>query len=196
MWSIDEATKISEIVKNVAEALAVIGGGFALYRWLHERNDRATEVLFQLEERFQKKAVATGRALLEEDAVWSELRHKLGGRQVNESDQAVIDQALKTLDPLLRFYVVLVGVREAGQVPDTALLACYRYWLAHYYSPRRTYFKMYVDKYFPTLEQWLKKDQKPYRVWLGVDFFRPRDFKFESWPAIELPPKTNTQTAA
>ena len=59
---------------------------------------------------------------------------------------------------MLRFYVVLLGIRRARQVPEVSLRTCYRYWLGQYYSAKRPEFREYVDNYFRTLSSWLKDD--------------------------------------
>jgi hypothetical protein len=82
------------------------------------------------------------------------------------------------IDALLRFYVVLCGVRQANQVPESSLSACFRFWLGHYHNPRRMEFKEHIDTFFPTLKKWLTEDAKRRHK---DRFFRPGDF---GWPLI------------
>ena len=67
-------------------------------------------------------------------------------------------ELLGEIDTVLRFYVFLAGLREARQVPDSSLSASYRFWLAHYYHKERVELREYINKYFPTLREWLLRD--------------------------------------
>jgi hypothetical protein len=187
---------LSEIFKNIVEALAVIGGVSALWKWLAERKDRATDILFELEREFSSKPeIVQGKECIEEDerydlikgrlkqyvtesqperskspAESSKAKQKFGSPQEKE-----IENGCRAIDALLRFYVMLCGVRHAKQVPEDSLSICFRYWLCHYYNPERKAFREYVDEFYPTLRQWLKTDaDNKYK------FFRPGDF---GWPA-------------
>jgi hypothetical protein len=51
----EEWKTVSEIFKNIIEALAVIGGVAWLLKWLDERKDRATGILLQLEREVERK---------------------------------------------------------------------------------------------------------------------------------------------
>lgn len=86
---------------------------------------------------------------------------------------------ITAIDHLLRFYVVLLGIRKAKQVPDESLRLCYAYWLNHYRKPdvpkqstgRDELFR-YVNKFYPNL-----------KVWLEEDIRQPKDKHFfRTWP--------------
>jgi NAD-dependent deacetylase len=80
------------------------------------------------------------------------------------------------LDALLRFYVYLRGVQKARQVSDSALRACYRYWLTFYFHPQRNAFRAYVDWFFPTVSAWLRRDEEKAATWRARTFRRQRFF--------------------
>ncbi len=130
--------EVSETVKNWTQVAGVLGAVFLYYKWLFERRDRSTQVLFELEDRFAKEK--EGCTLIEDEESYRRARPHLI-RAVLPPDELeghiVAGEAkdeksiLKPLDSLLRFYVLLLGICEAGQVSDSSLRACYRYWLAH-----------------------------------------------------------------
>jgi hypothetical protein len=184
---------LSEIIKNSIEAVAVIGvvigGSFALVRWFAERNDRATTILLELERKFCERAIMKGREYVEDGGRYNFVKKELLQYAVQSSVEGTKPAAASSkaepqgqpslekeidgceaIDALLRFYVVLSGVRHAKQVPDASLSTCFRYWLCHYYNPERTEFKEYVDRYYPTLRIWLAKARQKRK------FFRPKDF--------------------
>ncbi len=147
-----ELAKIwSEIVKNVAESGAVLAAVFAVIKWVNERRDRATDVLLRLENEFKDKDVMAGR------------------NKVEDGDYADSEQRCDKLDAMLRFYVLLYGVYVARQVPERSLSICFRYWLAHYFRKDRTGFRAYVDRSYPTLKGWLRRDCVG-----GCSFFNPK----------------------
>jgi len=185
----------SDIAKNAFEVFAVFGGLFALRKWLAERNDRATDILLKLEQQFQKDNLEKGRLYLEDDRQCKLIRPQLellasnaGNEKIklgrasginHQNARSTQKEALDdfgTLDGLLRFYVVLCGVRQADQVPEHSLSTCFRYWLCHYYIPNRVEFRSYVDAHYPTLRKWLTEDAGRKRK---KRFFRPSDF---GWP--------------
>lgn len=178
---------ISEVVKNWVQVAGVLGAVFLFYRWVVERKDRSTQVLFELETRFAAKEVQAGGVLVEEDAAYEGIRRALleaalPAEEVEDRHSApgatspAVDEQLAPLDALLRFFVLLLGIRQAGQVPDRSLRACYRYWLAHCFSPCRRELRIYVERLFPTLHRWLTADRGWWRRWTHRSFFRPEDF--------------------
>ena len=176
---------VAEQLKPILECIAIGVGALTLIKWYWEWNNRATDVLLKLEEEFEKKC-GEGRFFLEDDAKYKKLadvlakvtesgnRWRLGGSDL---------ETLIAIDNLLRFYVVLYGVREARQVPERSLSTCYRFWMAHYYRKDRQVFRQYVNAFFPTLKRWLKSDvagstriwRRPFSPWWR-SFFRPIDF--------------------
>ncbi len=194
MSTLEDWKSLSEIIKNGAEILVILGGLFALWKWLAERKDRSTDILLKLEQEFQKAELVKGRLYIEDDVRYSQIksqlmeltsearidRQKLSGLVLGETvgsgPEAETSADFGTLDSLLRFYVVLNGVSKAEQVPDEVLSTCFRYWLCHYYNPKRTEFRSYVDTYFPTLKKWLLEDAARERK---SRFFRPWDFGWD-----------------
>ena len=79
-----------------------------------------------------------------------------GEAKFSEEDTSI----LAALDGLLRFYVVLCGIRKGGQIPDTALKICYRYWLAQCFCSERVDLRRYVEHFFPALGYWLAEDER------------------------------------
>jgi hypothetical protein len=159
-WNLSDRKDWSETVKNVVEALAVVAGAFALVQWVTERRDRATDILFQLMDKFEK--VSEGKQMIDDNSRYQKVARALvSGVEQKES--------CETMDALLDFYILLHGVRHARQVPDAALSVCFRYWLAHYFHKDRTEFRGYVEAFYPTLTRWLREDCKN-----GLPFFRPR----------------------
>ena len=204
---------VAEFVKAVLESLAIVAGSLALIKWLRERYDRATDVLFELETKFQDPQIQQGCRILENESeyiksapilqmavrvdanLWpdsplsnSVKRPEEIGQldklihfllpQVSTTAESSPDTTLASLDKLLRFYVVMHGLRKARQVPDAALRTCYRYWLAHYFHPRRPAFRAYVNQFFPTLRKWLDCEKHWYRRSPSrpARFFRATDF--------------------
>ena len=190
--SLDTVTAISEIARNFAAVLAFGGALFAWWKWRKEKYDRSTDVLLKLDERFNGDRVRNARALIEDDTAYGQVRGVLkkevseGGRNIADrrKQSGSIEQKLVDLDEMLRFYVVLYGVRQAHQVPDAALSACFRFWLTQYFNPKRVEFAHYVDEYFPTLQEWIHDDFRRYRS-KDRRFFTPEHFKWKD----ELPRK-------
>jgi NAD-dependent deacetylase len=157
----------------------IIAGLFTLAKWLADRSSRATDVLLKLEDEFTRKC-EKGRPQIEYTAQYELWKDSLSRRdpKVNPDD----------IDNLLRFYVVLYGIRQARQVPDASLSTSYRFWLAHYYRNDRSELRGYINSNFPTLRKWLLADtstwsrfkRRPFSKWWRP-FFRPDDF----WPADE-----------
>jgi len=145
-----EGKEWSETVKNVIESLALVAAAFGVFKWLDERRNRSTDVLWNLEKEFKKDKMMKGRNLVEDGDYTG----------VGRSDD---------LDCLLRFYVLLYGVLRARQVPEILLSTCFRYWLAHYFRSDRKGFRKYVDEGYPTISNWLKEDCAR-----KLCFFRPR----------------------
>ena len=190
----DDLKTFSEIFKNLFEALAVLGGVGVLWKYLVERKDRATDILLRLEKEFCKKKVMQGRQCIEDDGRYHLIKDRLkqyvaesrrersmpagesseaGQKFESPKEKNILDEC-QAIDALLRFYVVLCGIRQAKQVPERSLSTCFRFWLGHYRSPKRTEFREYVDVYFPTLKKWLTDDAKK-----GHTFFCPGHF---GWP--------------
>ena len=148
----------TEIIKNLVETVAVIGGGAAIIGWLYTRKDRAASVLLELEERFNNPTILNARGMLEDEAMYkpldSAIQANLSGRETDNETGARLDD----LDTLLRFYVLLRSIRQAKQVPDESLRLCYAYWLNFYHHPARKGFHDYVDTYFKGLSGWLADD--------------------------------------
>ena len=190
--NLEDLNTLSETVKNLVEALALIGAAFALWKWLVERKDRAADILLKLEQKFCEPEIMRGKQCIEQDERYELIKDRLMAvveSQIEKSNLAA--DSLKTkqkyelpqekvlddhgaIDTLLRFYVVLCGIRHARQVPDISLSTCFRFWLCHYYNPKRQEFREYVDTFYPTLKKWLAEDRED-----KYKFFRPKDFK---WP--------------
>lgn len=186
----EHAKTVSEIVKNAVEALAIIGGLIGLWKWLAERRDRATDILLKLESEFCKPEIMKGRLCIEDDERYSLIKSRLKqqvdapqGKRSNENESADkidgnsiqdnVSEDCHAIDAMLRFYVVLCGVRQANQVPEDSLSTCFRFWLGHYHCSTRKEFKDYVDAFFPTLRKWLADDaERRY----ARRFFRPGEF--------------------
>lgn len=150
-----EGKEWSETVKNVIESLALVAAAFGVCKWLDERRNRSTDVLWNLEKEFKRDKIMAGRNLVEDrDPIAADF-----------TDEGRSDK----LDCLLRFYVLLYGVLRARQVPEILLSTCFRYWLAHYFRSDRTRFRQYVDDGYPTISNWLKEDCAR-----ELRFFRPR----------------------
>ena len=181
-WS--HAKEISETLKNSAEALAIVGAAFAWWKYRRERHDRSTEVLFGLEEKFTNPKLAESRRLIEDGSEYARIAPVLQkcvravmAPKRNPPPTTEELECLIGVDELLRFYVFLRSVFEARQVPESALRACYRYWLTHYFHPDRTAFRAYVDWFYPTVSRWLRQDERRTRAWWPrTRFFDPCEF--------------------
>lgn len=197
---------VTEIALNVFTVLAIIGGAAAWWRWLAERHDRSTEVLFKLEERFESADNRKARKLIENDALYQTIRVRLieavlfagvtnkavpastsAAKSAPASEGEKILRELELVDCFLRFYVFLCGVRAAKQVPDNALRICYRYWLAHYYHPGRVELRIYINEFFPTLGRWLKEDREKHAKRPESSFFNPKQFGWTRGPGPRKP---------
>jgi NAD-dependent deacetylase len=187
--------ELSEILKNFAEVLAIIGGVFALWKWLYERHDRSTDVLLELAKKFGEPECVQGRTLIEDDVAYGEIFSRLHIAVLEASEPIPLKESklsaednarLKPLDHLLGFYVLLHGIRRARQTSDAPLKTCFRYWLTQYYCPYRPAFRAYVDTFYPTLKTWLRQDEK--RLIQSRRFFTPDEF---GWAWNEK--KTNEQ---
>jgi len=121
----------------------------SLFTWIVNRNNRAADVLLKLEDEFTRKC-ERGRPQIEHRVPYLAWKRSLSQTEpkINSDD----------VDNLLRFYVVLYGVRQARQVPDKSLSTAYRYWLAHYYRHDRKELREYINANFPTLRDWLLAD--------------------------------------
>ncbi len=172
--------QIAEIWANWATVVGVLLAIVGVYEWLYRRYDRATDVLLELEKIFNSEMIREGRDVLEDKTLYEDIKQKLQHSvKGTATDQEFED--LLPLDELLRFYVLLVGIRAAKQVPDASLRACYRYWLCHYFNPERTEFRDYVDHFYPTLRNWLQTDRPWYRR-RSKYFFTYEDFGFHPQP--------------
>jgi NAD-dependent protein deacetylase/lipoamidase len=184
----DKIKTYTEIAKNTVETLGILSSPFILYKWLVERRDHSTQVLFDLEKQFNSEDVSAGRRLVEDDARYAQIRKLLleqivpeedltpGSKTFPKNDRFDRSSPLQKLDALLRFYVLVYGIRSAGQVSDSALRACYRFYLAHYYSPSRRELRLYIHTYYPTLRGWLLDDRRWRRRKITGTFFTPEQF--------------------
>lgn len=68
---------IKKLLEKLLEALAVIGGLAALWKWLIERKDRATDILLKLETEFRDKEVMQGRQCIEDDERYRLIKDRL-----------------------------------------------------------------------------------------------------------------------
>lgn len=189
---LDHWKDLSEIAKNCVEVLGLLGGLFFLYQWIYARRDRATEVLLQLDRLFTAPDMVQARQLVEDDQQYTVIRSKLLKAATPDDAYGASYQAttisptgnnadpLEGIDKLLRFYVLLCGVREAKQVPDSALRKCFRYWLAHYYNPSRRELRLYIETFYPTLAEWLEADRHWLRRFFRRTFFTPERFGWNS----------------
>lgn len=192
----DKIKTCTEIAKNSVEALGFVGSFFILYQWVAGRRDHSTQVLFDLEKQFICDDISMARSLVEDDAQYAKLRKLLieeivpeeivpeesvtpGSEAAPNRDRFDVafdcSSPLRRLDALLRFYVFIYGIRRARQVKDSALSACYRFYLAHYYSPSRRELLLYIHNYYPTLRRWLLHDRTWWRRIRGT-FFTPEQF--------------------
>lgn len=85
-----------------------------------------------------------------------------------------------------------MGFEKRIQVPDSSLRKCFRFWLAHYYSPCRRELRLYISKFYPTLAEWLEDDRKWvkrlkwFKPFVPSSFFSPEQF----WWDPEKTPST------
>ncbi len=193
----------SEIAKNLVSILGLAGGLFVLYKWIYARLDRATDILLKLDSQFTTPEMVKGRQLIEYDQEWNRVRgallkeaapeDKYGTDYQSEDSESTTDEVdVIDIDKLLHFYVLLCGVREAKQVPDSALRKCFRYWLAHYYKPTHRELRLYIDRFYPTLSEWLKEDRYWLRVLFHRTFFDPEGF---GWNPGRPPKEEEIQSA-
>lgn len=183
----------SEIAANWAQVATLASAIFVSIKWIRERNDRSTQVLLELDKRFNAKEVRKGRAVIEDDSEYAqlaplfleEIRASVEGPATSEIEEKrrprqELWEAVDAVDAMLRFYVLIRGVRAAKQVKDAALRACFRYWLAHFYNPKRWEFRLYVHRFFPTLRQWLAEDRERNRLLRKTSFFGPEEFGWKT----------------
>src|SRR5882672_10767355 len=64
-WCHDAGKDWSDTVKNVIETAAVLCGVVAVFKWITERQDRATDILLMLNEEFKK--VIKGKQLIDDN---------------------------------------------------------------------------------------------------------------------------------
>jgi NAD-dependent deacetylase len=202
--TLDEWKSLSEIARNLVQVLGFGGALFLLYQWIYSRRDRATDVLLQLDDQFTTDEMVNGRRLVEDDEEWRRVRLVLTRAVAPEEAQGAGDQAaraamadsdaeiVRVIDKLLRFYVLLCGVREARQVSDLALRTCFRYWLAQYYNPSRRELRLYIDTFYPTLSAWLKADRRLFKRLFRLSFFGPEGF---GWRPERRPVQQEIQRA-
>jgi hypothetical protein len=150
------ANEWSEIIERFFTTLAVIGGALAIIQWVYDRHDRAAEVLLKLTELFIDPKLTDGKVAIESEPV-----------------KGLAETQKRDVDHVLRFYVLVCGMRAADQVPDTSLSKCFAWWLAYYYRAKSAGLRSYVDECYPTLKKWLREDilQPP-----ECRFFRPHEF--------------------
>jgi len=213
---------LADLIKTILESVAIIAGALVVIKWFAERHDRATDVLLQLETRFQDPELQHACRILEDEETYlttapllqkvvrlganlwpdSEINKCAAGDVKNDpaikssraesllswlftqpaENTSQVSNDLAAIDKLLRFYVVMHGVRKARQIPDAALRTCYRYWLAHYFHPRRPDFRAYVNQFYPTLRSWLaceknwyqRAPSRPHRFFRAADFWDTR----------------------
>jgi len=163
----------------ILECVTLLIGIAALVKRFWERNDRATDVLLKLEEQFNEHRVRKGRFIVEDINLYNTISESL----TTPPQRSKMSKDHQYLDDLLRFYVVVYAVRQAGQVPDRALSTCYRFWLSHYYRNDRAQLRSYINDFFPTLRDWLIEDAGRYRRrdgrlrrWWRPAFFTPDHF--------------------
>ena len=189
MMKWEDTLTLSEIIKNTAEALAIFGGAFALIKWFSERHDRSTDVLFKLEEAFNSAGIREAQKLIEDESKFNTIRKLLVEQAIPDPEQGAevkandpqseeLKRRIAELDNLLRFYIFLLGVKKAKQVPDSALASCYRYFLCHYYSRNRRELRIYIDAFWPTLKRWLAYDAVWWKRRTLKRFFDPEFFNF------------------
>jgi len=168
--NLEAAKNFADITQNIAASLGVLGGVAVAVKWVYDRHDRATDMLIQLNERFVHPDLSAGKACF-------------GGCCAAELSEA----ETRALDPVLGFYVMLCGIREANQVPDRALSLSFAWWLSHYYRHDSRTLRIYINTYYPTLRQWLEQDlenPEPRRFFRAHEFWRQDDYM------MTLPPRT------
>lgn len=139
--TLDCMKDVSEVLKNLAQVAAFAAAGSGIVKWIWERRDRSADMLLKLEERFDKPEVEKGRRLIES----------------HDRKTEFTEEEMSTLDPLLRFYVILYNVHMAGQLGPTP----YRYWLSRAHprnSEHNPVLRQYIDRYYTTLSKWLKTE--------------------------------------
>jgi hypothetical protein len=142
------ALEISEIVKNWAQGVAVLGASAGALVWYFQRKDRSADMLFKLNELFHTPDILAGRKLIEDHAL---LR----------ANQDFKPQEWPALDAVLRFYTLLHGVNLARQIDVQILSPCFRYWLGFasiHNSQHDAKLRKYVDTHFNALSGWLTRD--------------------------------------
>lgn len=145
----------TDIAQTIVQILVLIGGACTYFSWKRSLKDRAASVLFELEERFCVDSLVEGRGLLEYQATYLELEqamttamcetgasNRTTGKNPSQHTELTAPQEkqLDQLDALLRFYVLLRGIRAAEQVPDESLRLGYAYWINFYSHPKRVTF--------------------------------------------------------
>jgi|GEM_PF-100666 len=179
---------LSEICVNLAGVLAIIAGPFILVHWLYQRRDRSAEVLFRLEELFNSPVVQLGRSLVESDRAYLTvssllIRESLTGEHSKSflsgdagDGSTKHSEQLQAIDALLRFYILLFGLKRAHQAPDASLRICYAYWLTQYHNPARRELRLYIHAMFPTLARWIRNDRGVFKRKSIYRFFIPEHF--------------------
>jgi hypothetical protein len=135
---------VSEIAKNVAEALAVLGAAGALYNWAVARRNRATDILLALDQLFSRPEVIAARKLLE----------------THDGTSSFVESDMNALEPMLRFYVILRQVVLHGQISPSTARTSFCWWLAYAHSTAGIdrYNKVFADhlaKFYQSLSQWV-----------------------------------------
>jgi hypothetical protein len=182
----------AEYIKTILESAAIACGAWALFHWIVQRRDRATDILLKLDEEFDKRCKNV-RDWLEVDREYDKKKGALD-RAVRDKERPGDANILKDVDDYLHFYIVLHSVVQHRQVPEESLSDSFQYWLAHYYRNNRHEFRRYVNELFPVLREWLLRDTtlagrfvwNPWSKWWRP-FFRPQDFMRQR-SNIELDP--------
>jgi hypothetical protein len=164
----------SEISRNLIESLAVLGGVAALWKYLNERKDRATDILLKLENEFCKKKVMQGAAMHRRRQTLSSdkrpieaVRRRLAAWTVDAGGTIIRGRAEVPIptgndhpgrmsgDRRRCFGSTWcsVGVRQAKQVPERSLSTCFRFWLRSLRNPKRTEFREYIDSILSNIEE-------------------------------------------
>lgn len=162
---------LTDKISIAAAIVALLSATVAIVAWRTDRLNRAAEVILQLEERFNTAEIQAARDVIEDDADFGNIAPVLQWYTGTIPRGALSptpqqERLVTSLDHLLRFYVVLLGIRAAQQVPDASLRLCYAYWLNHYWKPEnnagrgRVEFQAYVNRYFPNLKKWMLCDQQ------------------------------------
>lgn len=157
---------VSEIASNMVGVLALVGVAWAIMKWFSARRDRTADVLINLARRFDESDIRAGREIIDFDREYDKVKPGLVAAIADKSDR-LSSPPLRAVDALLRFYVLLCGLIKSGQVDIEGARICFRYYLCLYHDTGRTEFRAYVDKYFPTLRDWLA----------DRDFVTPKDIE-------------------